>query len=171
MGDGHVEPHTAAWFTTVQLPFEYDTSATCPVFDQYLRTTFDEDVAALIEEIFGWCLIPEQRFEKSVMLVGRGQERQVACSWIWSPHFWGRTMSQASRLHELEENRFRVAELYGKLANVFADLDHRALRSSTMFKTLTSGDRITGERKHRDPFAFRSFAKLLFSANTHSAKQ
>ena len=68
-------------------------------------------------------------------------------------------------LQDLEENRFRAAELYGKLANVFADLDARGLQSSSMFKTLTTGDPVTAERKHAHPFRFRSYAKLLFSAN------
>ncbi len=68
-------------------------------------------------------------------------------------------------MQDLEENRFRAAELYGKLANVFADLDARGLQSSSMFKTLTTGDPITAERKHAHPFTFRSYAKLLFSAN------
>ena len=68
-------------------------------------------------------------------------------------------------LQDLEENRFRAAELYGKLANVFADLDARGLQSSSMFKTLTTGDYVTAERKHAQPFRFRSYAKLLFSAN------
>ena len=66
---------------------------------------------------------------------------------------------------DLEENRFKVAELYGKLANIFADLPNKRLQSSSMFKTLVSGDRITAERKHEHPFAFRNHAKLIFSAN------
>jgi putative DNA primase/helicase len=161
---GDLEPHTAAWFTTTQLPIDYDRDATCPTFDAYVRTTFDADVEPLIDEILGWCLVPEQRFEKSVMAVGEGKNgKSVFLDLVTA--FLGPENVAGISLHELEENRFRVAELYGKLANVFADLDHRSLRSSTMFKTLTSGDRITGERKHRDPFAFRSYAKLLFSAN------
>ena len=58
-----------------------------------------------------------------------------------------------------------MAELYGKLANIFADLPNKRLQSSSMFKTLVSGDRITAERKHEHPFAFRNHAKLIFSAN------
>jgi putative DNA primase/helicase len=58
-----------------------------------------------------------------------------------------------------------VAELYGKLANIFADLPNRRLVTSSMFKTLVSGDPITAERKHQHPFSFRNYAKLLFSAN------
>src|SRR5207249_4359940 len=57
------------------------------------------------------------------------------------------------------------AELYGKLANIFADLDARSLQSSSMFKMLTTHDLLTAERKHAHPFTFRFYGKLLFSAN------
>jgi putative DNA primase/helicase len=35
-----------------------------------------------------------------------------------------------------------------------------------MFKTITGGDAVRGERKHRDPFTFTPYARLVFSANT-----
>ena len=72
-------------------------------------------------------------------------------------------------LQDLEENRFQVAELYGKLANIFADLPNKRLQSSSMFKTLVSGDRITAERKHENPFVFRNHAKLIFSRTPSQA--
>ncbi len=55
--------------------------------------------------------------------------------------------------------------MFGKLINLFADLDARALRSSSYFKTVSTGDSIDAERKHKDPFFFRPFARLVFSAN------
>ena len=68
-------------------------------------------------------------------------------------------------LQDLSENRFQAAELLGKLANIFADLDARALTSTTHFKMLTTGDPITAERKHERPFTFKNYAQMLFSAN------
>ena len=68
-------------------------------------------------------------------------------------------------LHRLEEDRFAPAQLYGKLANVFADLDARALASSSIFKSITGGDLVQAERKFRDAFSFVPFARLIFSAN------
>ena len=62
-------------------------------------------------------------------------------------------------------NRFAAAELEGKLANLFADLDARALQASSIFKSITGGDAITGERKYAPAFSFRPFARLLYSAN------
>jgi P4 family phage/plasmid primase-like protien len=158
-------PHTSHVFTTVQLPVAYDPTATCPAFDAYLASTFDADVAPLIEEILGWCLVPDRRFEQAVMLVGEGENgKSVFLDLVG--YLLGETNVANVALQDLEENRFKAAQLYGKLANVFADLDARALQSSSMFKTLVTGDPIDAERKHCDPFRFRSYAKLLFSANT-----
>jgi P4 family phage/plasmid primase-like protien len=161
---GTLEPHTPDYFTTVQIPLEYDPTATCPVFDAYLKTTFDADVHPLIEELLGWCLVPDTRFETSVMLTGEGKNGKGTFLDLVGYLLGDANVSNVA-LQDLEENRFRVAELYGKLANTFADLDTRALISSSMFKMLTSGDRLTAERKFGQPFAFRSYAKLLFSAN------
>jgi P4 family phage/plasmid primase-like protien len=161
---GELQPHTPAVFTTVQLPIEYDPAATCPAFDHYLNTTFDTDVVPLIEEILGWCLVPDRRFETAVMLTGEGENGKSVFLDLVTFLLGEGNVSHVA-LQDLEENRFRAAELYGKLANVFADLDARGLQSSSMFKTLTTGDPITAERKHEHAFRFRSYAKLLFSAN------
>jgi len=141
-----LEPHTSAYFTTMQLPLEYDPAAICPAFDGYLATTFDVDVIPLIEEILGWCLLPDRRFEQAVMLTGEGENgKSVFLDLVG--YLLGEGNVSNVALQDLEENRFRAAELYGKLANVFADLDARGLQSSSMFKTLTTGDYIVAGAK------------------------
>ena len=62
-------------------------------------------------------------------------------------------------------DRFNKAELFGKLANIFADLPSKAIDDGGMFKALTGEDYITAERKNKDPFSFRPYARLLFSCN------
>jgi putative DNA primase/helicase len=61
--------------------------------------------------------------------------------------------------------RFATAELYGKLANIDADLSKEALKNTGIIKKLTGGDYIPAEKKFRPPFQFVNHAKLLFSAN------
>jgi putative DNA primase/helicase len=129
---GELALHTPEVFTTVQLPIEYDATAGCPAFDNYLATTFQADVIPLIEEILGWCLLPDRRFEKAVMLTGEGENgKSVFLDLVG--YLLGEANISNVALQDLEENRFRAAELYDKLANVFADLDARGLQSSSMF--------------------------------------
>lgn len=161
---GKLEDHSPGVFETIQQPVEYDPDAVCPEFDRYLETTLDPEVIPLIEEVIGYCLIPYTQFEKAVMLTGTGANgKSVFLNTLQA--LLGRENVSNVALQDLEENRFRAAELLSKLANIFADLDAQALKGSSMFKTLVAGDRIAAERKFQSPFSFRNYARLLFSAN------
>jgi putative DNA primase/helicase len=65
----------------------------------------------------------------------------------------------------LDENRFRAAELHGKLANVAGDVDPRMFKGTELLKQLTGGDRVTAERKHGQPFSFTCRALMLAAFN------
>lgn len=162
---GNLAPHSPDIFEVVQLPIMYDPNAVCPHFDRYLETTLKQEIISLAEEIIGCCLIPDSRHEKAVMFTGAGANgKSVLLDTITA--LLGNENVSAVALQDLEENRFRVAELYGKLTNIFADLDERALNSSATFKAIVTGDRITAERKFAQPFSFRPYARLIFSANS-----
>jgi len=66
---------------------------------------------------------------------------------------------------DLESNRFAKASLFGKLANIYADLSDDTLQRTGTFKMLTGGDVIEAEKKFKDSFTFVNYAKLLFSCN------
>ena len=62
--------------------------------------------------------------------------------------------------------RFSLADLYGKMANIHADLSSEELRTTGKFKMLTGGDTISSEMKFRQKrISFRNYAKLIFSCN------
>jgi putative DNA primase/helicase len=77
----------------------------------------------------------------------------------------GKRNLTAATLQALSENRFAAADVYGKLANICADISSHELRMTGIFKQLTGGDVIRAEKKHRDAFEFTNVAKLSFSAN------
>ena len=62
--------------------------------------------------------------------------------------------------------RFKTAELFGKLANIFADLPTKNIDDNGIFKALVGEDYLTVERKNKNPFSFQPYARLLFSCNT-----
>ena len=61
--------------------------------------------------------------------------------------------------------KFALAELYGKLANVFADIESHELKKTSNLKNIITGDTIMAQRKFGHPFKFTPFIKLIFSAN------
>lgn len=62
-------------------------------------------------------------------------------------------------------DRFKTAELFGKLANIGDDIGDEFIANASVFKKLVTGDRVNVERKGQDPFEFNNYAKFLFSAN------
>jgi len=157
-------PHDPNHFSTIRIPIEYNPKATCPIIDYFLDSTLPGDCVPIEEELFGYALIPYVRFEKAFMFTGSGANGKSTFLNLLEA-FIGENNVSKIPLQELDEHRFKRADLFGKLVNLFADLDARDLQSSTYFKTIVSGDSIDAERKHQDPFNFRPFARLAFSAN------
>ena len=164
LATGKVESHTPDFYSTVRIPVIYDPSSTCPQIDKFFREVLPADCLDLMDEIAGYCLIQTTRFQRAFMLTGSGANGKSTLLNLLTEFLGDANVSKVP-LQELDENRFKRAELFGKLANIFADLDSRALQASTYFKTIVTGDPIDAERKFKDPFSFRPFCKLIFSAN------
>lgn len=161
---GSLLPHNEKYMSTIRIPVRHDPQAKANEIIKFLMTTLPPDCMYLAEEIFGYCLIPDTRYHKAIMLTGSGNNGKSTLINLLEAFIGCGNVSKVP-LQELSEHRFKRADLFGKLVNVFADLDAKALDSSTYFKTIVGGDAIDAERKNRDPFSFRPFARLVFSAN------
>lgn len=161
---GQLKPHTPERLSTIQIPVEYHPEAKCPRIQQFLKDVLPADAIPAMLEWAGYLLVPSTRFEKAAMLVGSGANGKSTLINLLTV-FVGQENTVSIPLQELEESRWAGAELYGKLANFCADLSPRRVQSSETFKKVVSGDELFAERKNQDPFKFRPFAKLMFSAN------
>ncbi|MBT22565.1 hypothetical protein CMK17_21895 [Candidatus Poribacteria bacterium] len=165
MGDGGFEDrHTPDRLSTVRIPVKYDAQAVCPKIDKFLSEVLPPDCLDLIYEMFGYCLIQDVVYQKVFMLTGTGANGKSTLLNLLTA-FIGSGNISTIPLQELDGHRFKRAELYGKLVNLFADLDARSLKSSTYFKMVADGSEIDAERKFEAPFKFRPFCKMVFSAN------
>ena len=160
-----LRPHTPDLLSRVQLPVAYDPKARCPKFDAFLEQVQpDRDARQLLLETLGLVLVPDARWQRALMLLGPGSDGKSTFLNV-ATALAGDDNVSAESLHDLEGNRYRSAELFGKLANIYPDLDRRAVESSSLFKAIVAGDRITGEHKNQKPFRFRPFCQMIFSAN------
>jgi putative DNA primase/helicase len=157
-------PHNPDYLSTIQIPVLYRPDAVCPSIDYFLVTTLPPDCMYLAEELFGYCLTADTSLNKAFMLTGSGANGKSTFLNLLEAFVGGDNVAKIP-LQEISDNRFKRADIFGKLVNLFADLDAKALETSSYFKTIVSGDVIDCERKHQDPFYFRPFAKLIFSAN------
>lgn len=159
-----LHPHSPYYFSTVQLPVVYNPKAIAPNIDTFLRNVVPEDTIPMLYEWFGYAMLPITRYEKAMMLTGEGSNGKSKFIELFE-RFIGTNNISNVPLQDLEHNRFKLAQIYGKLANTFADIPAKALEKSSVFKTVVSGDRTSAEFKGKDSFNFKPFARLMFSAN------
>jgi len=157
--------HSPDYLSTIRIPVIYNSEANINVITDWLKNVLgDNDCIQLAFEFFGYCLIPDTTIHKAFMLVGAGNSGKSTFLNVLG-NFLGEDNYSSIPLQELSENRFKRAELFGKLVNLFADLDNRDLKSTSFFKAIVAGDMIDAERKNQNPFKFRPFSRLIYSAN------
>lgn len=157
--------HTPDYYSTVQLNASYDPKAQCPRFKQYLKEVLNVDQIPLIQEMLGYFLVPITRAQKCFVIVGEGGAGKSQLLLVLNQVLLGSENVSNVSWQALNE-RFKTAELFGKLANIFADLPTKNIDDNGIFKALVGEDYLTVEKKNKNPFSFQSKARLLFSCNT-----
>ena len=76
----------------------------------------------------------------------------------------GRDNCSALDLKEIGD-RFRTAQIFGKLVNIGDDIDSQYIENVGTFKKVVSGNGITIENKGQDPIEIEPYCKFIFSAN------
>lgn len=158
------KPHTPKYYSTVQIMAAYREDAKYHNFQAFLSSVLQDEEIHLIQEIFGYLLIPINKAQKSFVFVGAPNAGKSTLLSVAQEILLGAENVSNIPWQGLGD-RFNKAELFGKLANIFADLPSKNIDDNGMFKALTGEDYITGERKNKDPFSFRPYARLLFSCN------
>lgn len=123
----------------------------------------DKQIRMLLEEAIGYCLYRRNELGKAFILIGdRSNGKSTFLDMV-------KTMLGDENIASLDlgelGDRFKTAELFGKLANIGDDIGDEFIANASVFKKLVTGDRISVERKGQDPFEFNNYSKMLFSAN------
>ncbi len=160
-----LRPHSPRYLSTVQLPIEFDPAARCPEIDQFVQQTFPEDAVEVASQLVAYVMTPDISLQKAVLLVGSGGNGKSVYLRLLEEFLGSENYSTVS-LQRLEGERFSSSRLQGKLANICKDLPASDLKGSSVFKSITGGDRMTVERKYHDSYDLQPFVKLIFSANS-----
>ncbi|WP_296560140.1 DNA primase family protein [uncultured Acetobacterium sp.] len=162
---GTLAPHDPELLTTIQLAVCYDPDAAAPIFAAFLNDCLDPATQLVVQELCGYLLIPETRAQKAFVLVGEGGAGKSTLLAVIQELLLGQANVSNISWQKLGE-KFLTAELDGRLANIFADLLSRSIEDSSLFKSITGEDWLTDQRKNKDPHAFKTTARLVFSCNS-----
>lgn len=161
---GVLQPHNPDLFLTAQIPVEYIPGADCPAIKKFVSEIVRPDDVQVIQELAGWLLYGSYEPQKAVMCIGEGANGKSTLISLLRAFMGSSNVSSVS-LQTLAVDDFARSRLYGKMANMFADLPDKALSETGNFKMLTGGDAMHADLKFRDGFDFANKAKLIFSCN------
>jgi putative DNA primase/helicase len=167
-GDWVLMPHNRDSNFCYQIPVSYDPLASCPRFDQFLEEIFepDEDKVKkirLLQEFFGYALTTSCEYERFLLLVGSGGNGKSVILVLLKALLGLKNIAgvQPNQF----ENKYQLAHLHGKLANIITELPEGAVIADAKIKALVSGEMMTAEHKYGNPFDFEPYSTLIISTN------
>lgn len=160
-----LKEHTPDYLSICQIPRIYEPEATCPKIETFITETVDPNDEDLVFEWFGYNLTTDVSYESSLFVYGpQGTGKSLLLSLL--KNFVGGNNCAAETMQNLEVKPNRVANLYGKRANICSEIPSTQIHQNEMFKKLTSGkDTVTGEHKYMKSFDFVNKAKFTFAGN------
>lgn len=171
-------PHTPEHLSRVLLSVEYnklksdniEENLKDTLFWKFLTRSFTidgkfrkEDFETVIE-IIASPIVKRHIDEKAFMFLGQGENGKSVClGYIES--IIGKNNVSNITLQDISEDKFMRANLDGKSANIFSDLEQNELRHTGKIKAITSNEGIEVQKKHQQGFTLYPFCKLMFSCN------
>ena len=158
-------PFTPEHVITNKIMWKYNPDAYFEEADHVLDrlSCNDPQIRALLEEVIGYCFYRRNELGKAFILIGdKSNGKSTFLSMV--QNLLGDQNIASLDLKELGD-RCKTAELFGKLANIGDDIGDEFIANASIFRKLVTGDRVSAERKGRDPFEFNNYSKFLFSAN------
>lgn len=152
---------------TNQIPWNYNENAYSEAVDKTLNKIAcgDGTIRHLLEECIGYCLYRRNELSKFFILTGeKNNGKSTFLEMVKT--LLGQDNVSALDLEDMNE-RFAVASMFGKLANIGDDISDEFLHGKgvSMLKKVVSGNLVKAEFKGQDAFFFNPYVKLLFSAN------
>lgn len=157
-------PHSPEYYFLHCLPIKYNRKAKIKKIKTFLENLLTVEDIPVIQQFFGDCLQSSYKYKKALMLVGPTDTGKSQILSLLGKFLGEKNVSHVA-LYDLCKDRFSAIDLYGKLANICADIDATGIRATKVFLMATGGDILRGQKKHQDAFNFRNHAKLVYSCN------
>ena len=152
-------------FCQNRFPVAVNLSAGRP--DRFLKflneLLYEEDIPAL-QEFMGYCLIPSNKAQKMILILGKGGEGKSRLGLILKKLI-GSALAMNS-LQKIETNRFAKADLEGLLVMADDDVEMRALPKSSTLKTLVTAEtELDVERKSIQSYQGEIYSRFFCFGN------
>lgn len=157
--------HKREYYSLRQMSYCYDPAAAAPAWEAFLEsiTNGDEAKQNLIQEMFGYCLTKDSRYQTCFCLIGEGANGKSVLLKILEAMV-GHDNTSHIEIAFLNQD-FQRIKLFGSLVNICNDMKSDVSGTESYLKAIVSGDPINGCKKYKDFVDFSPFCKMVFSAN------
>jgi len=163
---GELKPHDPKYGSRTQIPCRFDLGAKCDLWLEFLDQIFpgEPDKIDLLQQYFGYCLLPDNRFEKALFMLGVGANGKGTVIHM-ARKMVGHENTSSLSLKDLGDPRFSLYFLQNKLLNVSTETTARDPLATEVFKATVSGEALTAERKYGEKFEFVPYVKFMILMN------
>ncbi|MHC4647184.1 MAG: DNA primase family protein [Planctomycetota bacterium] len=165
-GKQELAAHTPDFFSVTKLPYNYDPDAKCPMWESFVNDSMlcDGEYIALIRQWCGYLFRPDLREQKFLLCCGEGANGKGVFFEVVQSLVGKENCSQVPIARF--GHPFTLATTLGKVVNLTHESSHIIdEQTEAMLKSFTAGDRMTFERKYREPVHVVPTAKIMIATN------
>jgi P4 family phage/plasmid primase-like protien len=165
VANNELKNHVRSNYCTISMNYHYDPSAECPNWIQFIEDITDgaRDRQELLQEMFGYCLTHDTRYQKCFYLIGDGANGKSVLLSILEAMI-GEENTSHVEIAFLGSD-FQRIKLATSMVNICNDIKTDVAGTSSFFKAVVTGDTISGCFKGKDFFDFKPTCKMIFAAN------
>jgi len=167
-GTRSLVPHSPEYRFTYRLPVAYDPAADPSEIRRVLASWADEGRYDVLLQIPAQAILQAvvtgKPFKKSYIIHGDTNGGKSSYIELNRRTFGSENIARVM-LQQIGSDRFCLANLEGKLFNVYDDLDDVPLQNSSVLKAITGDDTHYVEKKGIDAYEARIFAVHLYTCN------
>ncbi|MDD4568185.1 MAG: DUF5906 domain-containing protein [Methanoculleus chikugoensis] len=161
-------PHSPEYRFTYRIPVTYDPAADPAEIRRVLASWADEGKYEVLVQIPAQALIQAaitgKPYKKSYIIHGDTNGGKSSYIELNRRTFGSENIARVM-LQQIGQDRFCLANLVGKLFNIYDDLDDVPLQNSSVLKAITGDDTHYVEKKGLDAYEARIFAVHLYTCN------
>lgn len=160
-----IKPHASNFFTKHSLSYRYARRAGCRKFIKFLHSILDSDEIKLLQEWFGYSLIPVTKAHKMMVFQGRGRNGKSVVLVTHRLVLGVQNVSSITLNGFMPNARFTLVKTIDKLLNQVEEVDEQGRLVSAMIKRYVAGGVVQGEAKFKDTEDFYPTARIEISTN------
>lgn len=166
---GEIRPHNADDYCT-KMTSCAPSGRNAAMYQDFINqvTCGDKELAQYLQLVAGMCAVGKVFSEKLIIAYGEGGNGKSTLFNLWADvlgDYAGTIPSESLVIRYGNAKEYSIANLRGKRLIIAAELREGARLSTDAVKKMCSTDKVTAEKKYKDPFDFRPSHSIVLYTN------